>query len=84
LEITAAAAREMGAGRLPTVGAGLEQLDDLAPAIAGLALRQPDTHPITRCRAGYEDRNALETPEALAAGDQLVDPQLELVDLGQA
>lgn len=84
LEIAAAAGVVVRAGRLPASRAGLEDLEDLGAAKSGLALAELDPQAIAGGRAGDEDGDALKASETVAAGDQLLDGELELIDLGES
>lgn len=81
LQVAAAAVREVRAGGLAPAGARREQLDDLAAPVVRTALDQANAHPVARRGPRHEDRNAIETPQPVSASDQLLDPEIELVDL---
>ena len=84
LEIAAATAGEMGTGRFPSTGTGLQDLQDLGPSIAELALGQSNADFVARGAARHENGDTVEAGEAVAAVDQFFDLQLELFDLAQA
>ena len=84
LEIAAAAGVVVRAGRFAASGTGFEDLEDLGTAESGLALAQLDAQAIAWGGAGNEDGDAFEAGETVAAGDQLLDGELELIDLGES
>ena len=84
LELAAAAIDEIGAGRLAPPRPRRQQLDDLGAAVVGPPLDDAHAHAVAGCRAGDEERDAVDAGEAVAAGDQLLDHHLDLVEAGEA
>src|SRR5690606_31821168 len=79
----AAAVGEVRTRGLTPVRPRHEQLEDLAPAVARLALGQAHPHPVAGSRARHEDRDALVTAQSVAAIDQLLDLELDGLDVDQ-
>lgn len=84
LEVAQAGGGELGVGVGPAVRPGLEDLQDLGPAVVRPALDDPHPQPVARCRAGDEDRHALPAGQPFPTGDELLDPKLQLLDPGEA
>jgi len=78
LQGAAAAGTEEGTGRLGAVGAGLEQLDDLALEATAPLPRHPRQHAVAGHGLGKEQRAAVDRGDAVALGAQRFHRQLDL------
>jgi hypothetical protein len=83
LQVAPSAVGEMAARGLAAPRTGLEDLDDLAPPEVAAPGHQTDPQPVAWCGARHENRHALPAAEAIAAGDQLLDRQLDHIDASQ-
>src|SRR5262245_23755662 len=77
LEPTAAAAAEVGAGRLHPIGRRTLDSFDGRPPEPRPRLDHFDPHPITWDRAAHEEDVTLHSPDALAPEGEVVDRQVE-------
>ncbi len=77
LQVAAAALAIVGARGLAPARTRLHHLQDLGLQESSLALHHPGAHPVAGSGQGYEDGLAVVAGQPGAAGDQLVDDQVQ-------
>ena len=83
LQIAAAAPLEVGARRLTPSRPRLEDADDLRAAEVGMPLDHAHQQPVAGCGERNEERRAVDASDPFAAGDELLDRDLDLVEPGE-